>query len=225
MYLFAGRSRHSDVASFLKEAEAAGKIQLILKEFDIERSPDHDLTDAALWEEIHATLKEGPWFLIVSPPCNAFSRARFQFQVHPGPRPLRSLSWPKGFPWLKASHRKQVDEANEFVIQCIHACRVAVGAGGHFLLEHPEGLGAVNGERPGSIWQWPEILNLISFCNAHVLQFINVLLVRRPQNQPDWQLMCGLTTIVAFFLCRFSTQRDFTLAHSPGIAGIFMSRN
>ena len=166
MYLFAGRSRHSDVASFLKEAEAAGKVQLILKEFDIERSPDHDLTDAALWEEIHATLKEGPWFLIVSPPCNTFSRARFQFQVHPGPRPLRSLSWPKGFPWLKASHRKQVDEANAFVIQCIHACRVAVGAGGHFLLEHPEDLGAVNGERPGSIWQWPEILDLISFCNA-----------------------------------------------------------
>eukprot|EP00435_Cladocopium_sp_Y103_P066733 s1270_g29.t1 len=36
LYLFAGRKRHSDVAAYLREAEAAGKIRLILKEFDIE---------------------------------------------------------------------------------------------------------------------------------------------------------------------------------------------
>eukprot|EP00435_Cladocopium_sp_Y103_P074174 s127_g47.t1 len=78
LYLFAGRRRHSDVAAFLRQAESSGKIRLILKEFDIERSPDNDLTNVSLWSEIFDTLKEGGWCVIVSPPCNTFSRARFQ---------------------------------------------------------------------------------------------------------------------------------------------------
>ena len=77
LYLFAGRRRHSDVAAFLRQAESDGKIKLVLKEFDIERSPMHDLTDVSLWDEIVDTLKEGGWCVIVSPPCNTFSRARF----------------------------------------------------------------------------------------------------------------------------------------------------
>ena len=59
MYLFAGGRRCSDVAAYLKEAEASGKIRLILKEFDVERSPEHDLTNVALWTEIIETLEEG----------------------------------------------------------------------------------------------------------------------------------------------------------------------
>ena len=57
-----------------------------MHEFDIERSPQHDLTDNALWDKIFDTLKEGNWVLIVSPPCNTFSRARFQNRRHPWPK-------------------------------------------------------------------------------------------------------------------------------------------
>eukprot|EP00435_Cladocopium_sp_Y103_P018494 s3398_g4.t1 len=161
MYLFAGKRRHSDVAAYLRQAEAAGKIRLILKEFDIERSPDHDLSDASLWKEIFETLEEGNWVVIVSPPCNTFSRARFQFRQHPGPKPLRTKAWPRGFPWLGNVHKKLVAEANFFVEQCLRACDCAASVGGWFLLEHPEDLGLVEGEHPGSIWQWPEVLELI----------------------------------------------------------------
>ena len=72
LYLFAGRRRHSDVGAFLKQAESNGKIKLILKEFDIERSPMHDLTDVSLWSEIFDTLNEGGWCVIVSPPSIHF---------------------------------------------------------------------------------------------------------------------------------------------------------
>ena len=84
MYLFAGRQRHSDIGAFLRKAEKSGKFRLELMEFDIERSPDYDLTDDTLWDRIFALLKEGDWVLIVSPPCNTFSRARFQHQQHSG---------------------------------------------------------------------------------------------------------------------------------------------
>ena len=165
MYLFAGGRRRSDVAAYLKEAEASGKIRLILKEFDVERSPEHDLTNVALWTEIIETLEEGQWFIIVSPPCNTFSRARFQ-RRHPGPRPLRTKAWPRGFPWLSNANKQKVDEANFFVDKCLEACEHAVNFNGYFILEHPEDLGVVDEEHPGSIWQWREVLDLIPRCKA-----------------------------------------------------------
>jgi len=165
MYLFAGGRRRSDVAAYLKEAEASGKIRLILKEFDVERSPEHDLTNVALWTEIIETLEEGQWFIIVSPPCNTFSRARFQ-RRHPGPRPLRTKAWPRGFPWLSNANKQKVDEANFFVDKCLEACEHAVNFNGYFILEHPEDLGVVDEEHPGSIWQWREVLDLIPKCKA-----------------------------------------------------------
>jgi len=161
LYLFAGRRRHSDVGAFLKQAESNGKIKLILKEFDIERSPMHDLTDVSLWSEIFDTLNEGGWCVIVSPPCNTFSRARFQHILHPGPKPLRTRAWPKGFPWLSNANKELVAEANFFVEKCLEACECAAGSDGFFILEHPEDLGTVQGEQPGSIWQWQEVLDLI----------------------------------------------------------------
>ena len=62
LYLFAGKRRQSDVSTFLKRLEEAGKIRLQLQEFDIERSETHDLRSKELWEQICDTLKEGGWF-------------------------------------------------------------------------------------------------------------------------------------------------------------------
>lgn len=147
MYLFAGRKRHSDVAAFLRQAEAKGHIRLLIKEFDIERSPNHDLTDVSLWDEVLDTLQQGGWCVIVSPPCNTFSRARFQHRQHPGPKPLRTKAWPKGFPWLSNVHKQKVSEAIFFVEKCLEACCCAASADGFFILEHPEDLGTVEGEQ------------------------------------------------------------------------------
>lgn len=166
MYLFAGKRRHSDIGSFLRKAEEQGLIRLELRELDIERSSEHDLTDDALWDSLFALLREGNWILIVSPPCNSFSRARFQYRLHPGPRPLRSKTWPRGFPWLSNSNSLIVQEANRFVDRCIEACQICRASAGHFLFEHPEDLGVVHGEHPGSVWQWPEIRELIASTTA-----------------------------------------------------------
>ena len=160
IYLSAGKQRRSDIGIFLREHERSGAISLDIREFDIERSSQHDLTKDELWEEIFATLKEGDWILIVSPPCNTFSRARFQFLRSPGPRPLRNLQWPRGFPWLAVDKRRVVEEANHFIDQCVVACIVCFQHRGHYLWEHPEDLGDVLGRHPGSIWQWPSIRDL-----------------------------------------------------------------
>ena len=118
IYLFAGKQRKADIGEFLRAAEQRGLIKLQLKEFDIERQSDHDLTNQDLWSEIFTLIESGNWIVIVSPPCNTFSRARFQFLRHPGPKPVRNRTWPRGFPWLSGRDRKSVDEANFFVTHC-----------------------------------------------------------------------------------------------------------
>ena len=35
--------------------------------------------------------------VVISPPCNSFSRAR---QTYPGPKPVRNAAHPWGFPWF-----------------------------------------------------------------------------------------------------------------------------
>ena len=163
IYLFAGKQRKADIGEFLKAAEQRGLIKLQLKEFDIERQADHDLTNQDLWSEIFTLIESGNWVVIVSPPCNTFSRARFQFLKHPGPKPVRNRTWPRGFPWLSGRDRVAVDEANFFVTKSIEAASKSLQHGGHFLLEHPEDLGQVQGECPGTIWQWDEVLDLLTF--------------------------------------------------------------
>ena len=163
IYLFAGKQRKADIGEFLKAAEQRGLIKLQLKEFDIERQSDHDLTNQDLWSEIFTLIESGNWVVIVSPPCNTFSRARFQFLRHPGPKPVRNRTWPRGFPWLSGRDRVAVDEANFFVTKSIEAASKSLQHGGHFLLEHPEDLGQVQGECPGTIWQWDEVLDLLTF--------------------------------------------------------------
>ena len=64
------------------------------------------------------------------------------------------------------ANKLKVEEANAFVDRCTQACHIVADTGGHFILEHPEDLGSVEGELPGSIWQWPEVLELIPCCNA-----------------------------------------------------------
>ena len=167
LYLFAGAPRRADINSFLHEYSQAQNFSLHVREVDIERSESDDLSRDQLWEEIFAEIKDGKYdVLIMSPPCGTWSRVRFQWQLHPGPRPQRNKSWPWGFPWLSSAQRKKVDLANYFVSQTIRAAHLASEVGAFFLIEHPEDLGTVNGEAPASIWQLDEMRDLQIATNA-----------------------------------------------------------
>jgi hypothetical protein len=161
LYLFAGAPRRADINSFLHASSLAQEFDLNVREVDIARSESDDLSSAQLWEQLFAEIRDGKYdVIIMSPPCGTWSRVRFQWQLHPGPRPQRNKSWPWGFPWLSAAQRKKVDVANYFVSQTIQAAYIAYAAGTFFLIEHPEDLGSVNGESPASIWQLEEMRDL-----------------------------------------------------------------
>ena len=140
-----------------------------MHEFDILRSSEHDLSNAVLWDKIKALLSQGNAVLLMSPPCDTWSRVR---HARPGPPPLRSLAHPWGFPWLANKHREAVESANTLIKFC---CELAVFAHSHqvpFIMEHPEDLGlAQDGVRPASIWQLDIVQDLVPSCNSITFAF------------------------------------------------------
>ena len=137
---------------------------IVVREFDICRDDKHDLTQANVWGEIYALLAKPNTVFITSPPCNTHSRARHR---RPGPQPLRSSVWPRGFPWLSPPKAATVDAANYMIDCSIKASIIAAEHGNQFLWEHPEHLGlAADGLVPASIWELPELLDVLARFHA-----------------------------------------------------------
>ncbi|CAE7243210.1 unnamed protein product [Symbiodinium sp. CCMP2592] len=111
------------------------------------------------WDQLFELVKQPKTVILISPPYDTFSRARHK---QPGPPPLRSDQWPRGFPWLKDSSMQKVTSANHFIDQCLKATIFAAEAGNFFMWEAPEHFGrTADGIVPSSIWVWPELLDCI----------------------------------------------------------------
>ena len=130
-----------------------------MSEIDICRDPSMDLLDSTTATRCLTEIQNSEWdVVLVTPPCNTFSRARC---VQPGPRPLRSRLYPLGFPWLSDSHRALVEHGNQLVSFSFSVCTAALQNSIPFLLEHPEDLGmTATGHTPASLWQLPEAVAL-----------------------------------------------------------------
>ena len=122
LYLFAGRQRQADLEDALlacvkgfNESSTQFFIHLALIQVDTLRGgAAHDLQSLERQQDHIAAILRGEFDLVlVAPPCNTFSRA--VFSNHPGPRPIRDRTWPRGFPWLEADKRMLADEANNLV--------------------------------------------------------------------------------------------------------------
>ena len=138
-------------------------------ELDILRDKTHDLSQEDAWTRIFSLVQKPKTIFVTTPPCHTFSRARHR---KPGPPPLRSKDWPKGFPWLSEKHYQEVEASNYFILQSVQASYLAHSVGNPYLWEHPEDLGkAADGLSPATIWQWPEILDLLLATEAQSFAF------------------------------------------------------
>ena len=119
--------------------------------------------------QIFALVQKPKTIFVTTPPCHTFSRARHR---KPGPPPLRSVDWPKGFPWLSEKHYQEVEASNYFISQSVQASYLAHSVGNPYLWEHPEDLRkAADDLIPATIWQWAEILDLLLATGAQSFAF------------------------------------------------------
>ena len=159
LYLFAGAKRKSDMRSLL---EAAG---WSIVEFDILRGKDHDLSVKSISDKVLSLIRAGTFAaLLVSPPCDTYTRAKFSPN---GPPPCRNAKFLRGFPWLTGSRLHTVRIANSLSDFAFLAAIAQVATQpGWLFLEFPEDLGAVvsgrfAGMRPASIWQMSSFEDLL----------------------------------------------------------------
>ena len=163
LYLFAGVKRRSDMADALEQA-LLEKYALLpveppalhIEEIDTMRGGHaHNLLDDGVSTVFLENISKGHYDLVlVAPPCNTFSRAVFANSL--GPKPVRDMCWPDGFPWLEPHSRRLADEGTrmvELALECL--ARAAETSSTRGLLEHPEDLGSAALGDPASIWQRP----------------------------------------------------------------------
>ena len=173
LYIFAGDRRRCDVYHYLSEFQQQFNYLLVMREIDLLRGADQDITDESFWADILVSIDNGEWdAIVVTPPCNTFSRSRESWKTHPGPRPIRDRSYPYGFPWLRNADKRAVEQANSFIDKSIECYLRGHRVGAWGLLEHPEDLGVCsNGRSPASIWQLPEIHDLQADTGSNTFAF------------------------------------------------------
>jgi hypothetical protein len=159
LYLFCGQVRKGDIKEHLLNLQQEFAVQIYMIEHDLERDPVHsDLSDHSRQVSCLASVDQQD-FVIATPPCKSYSRSLWSNSN--GPPPLRSATYPRGFPWLSNRDKAKVALANDLVdfsfsmMEAVEEVRKSRFCGG--LLEHPEDLGQVKAHdpftRPASIWQ------------------------------------------------------------------------
>ena len=153
LYIFAGIKRRADVREHLTRMCKEAKVVLVMQEFDLERGDD--ALDDAQWTTLTDSIDEKKWDVVMcTPPCNTFSRARSSWQRSPGPTPIRSKEWPRGFPWLEGWKKEEAERGNLFIDKTFEVTQKCCKAKTGWIVEHPEDLGKTsNGDWPASLWQ------------------------------------------------------------------------
>ena len=154
------------MATCLQQLAGAWALNLKTECVDVKRSAKHDLSlpkvrqsylDRIAAKEFDAVL--------LSPPCASFSRAPWaNFR---GPRPVRSYECPRGLQTLTPAERDRAILGNIFADFSYEVALVADGAATFLAMEQPEDLGALasgphEGLRPASMWQWPQLADLLA---------------------------------------------------------------
>ena len=133
---------------------------------DIKRKPRVDLSYSKQRKKILEKIRSRCYdAVLLSPPCSTFSRAPWANKR--GPRPVRNFANPRGLDSLSSSERDRAILGNIFADFCyeVIACTLDVDIS-FLLLEQPEDLGAMRygpyqGHRPASMWQWPQLPDIL----------------------------------------------------------------
>ena len=166
LYLFSGVPRQHDMTSCLKALCELSGYKLSVHCVDIKRKPRVDLSYSKQREKILEQIKSRCYdAILLSPPCSTFSRAPWANRR--GPRPVRDFDNPRGLDSLSPAERDRAILGNIFADFSYGVISGALDVDISFLLlEQPEDLGAMRygpyqGRRPASMWQWPQLPDIL----------------------------------------------------------------
>ena len=161
LYIFSGRRRLGDFQSFFEEhlAAAGAHAQVLL--LDLALSPDHDVGREGLVDMILRWIRTGAVCgVLLAPPCETWSQARYRKGGPYDPRPVRSATHPLALPGLCNRELEQVCVSNLLLFVALRILVTAMMYGIPAIMEHPAE--PSRKERP-SIWRLPWVRAMFSF--------------------------------------------------------------
>lgn len=164
------------MAGFLRRLAPRMDVQVEITELDIQTDRRSDFTLPAVQKKWLQMIAQGVFFaVIVTPPCSTFSRAVWANDL--GPYPVRSSTFPRGFPWNKGDRFHKAEFGTilaDFSYEALKrqfACSRRVG-----LMEQPEDLGRTSNDRipghqPASMWQFVQFEQLLAMQGVKTVVF------------------------------------------------------
>ena len=171
LYIFSGRRRIGDFQFHFEQhsSQAAVHSQVLL--IDLALSDDHDVGQQSLVETLLRWIRSGcVCAILLAPPCETWSQARYRISGPHDPRPVRSAEHPFALPALSPKELTQVGVANMLLMVAIRLLLAAMLYGVPAVMEHPAE--PKRADRP-SIWRLPWIKAMQRFGQlrrCHILQ-------------------------------------------------------
>eukprot|EP00438_Fugacium_kawagutii_P011413 Skav216741 [mRNA] locus=scaffold178:124271:126382:- [translate_table: standard] len=169
LYVFSGRRREGDfqmqTEHFLRTTGQQGRVLML----DLALSPRHDVYQESLLTVLKSWIQAGLVIgLLIAPPCETWSEARYIEQDFAAPRPLREAANPLCIERLKLSELEQLEVSNHLLFVTIRLVFIAVCHCIPSIVEHPREPKDVH--RP-SIWRlpWFQELFRLKLMTQHVV--------------------------------------------------------
>ena len=165
LYLFSGCTRKGSVSHWTRKLATKWNVKVQIDMVDIRVRPHLDVTKPSVQQSLLNKIRAGYYAaIILSPPCSTFTRATFSNKR--GPRPVRTFVHLRGLPRLTWTERKKAMWGNGLTDFSFTVCKAVRKTDTVVIFENPEDLGAVQqgpflGQRPASMWQWPEFSELL----------------------------------------------------------------
>ncbi|CAE7383616.1 unnamed protein product, partial [Symbiodinium sp. CCMP2456] len=112
-------------------SKALCDVDLPAIEYDLIKSPEHDMYNTLKMEKIRDTVMGAPniQYIHLAPPCNTFSQARW-------PK-IRSKQYPAGLPNVTHKQRHQLHVANKIVQNTVAIADALITGGKMVSIENP----------------------------------------------------------------------------------------
>ena len=131
-------------------------VELTLNMTCIDIKRGNDMLDVTQRNAVIDSIKRGKYdCILVCPPCNTWTRARFSGL--PGPKPLRGILHPRGFPNLTEARQKECDDGTQLVLFTLDVLKAAASLNNtgaihcRVIAEHPEDWGFATRGTPASV--------------------------------------------------------------------------
>ena len=153
LYIFSGRRREGDFQSFFEQEVYRVRIRARVLLLDLALDDSHDVANEVLVQQILSWIHDGAVCgILLAPPCETWSQARFRRERTCDPRPLRSASSPLALPGLRLPELEQLNVSNLLLFVALRILLAAVLSQVAAILEHP-----AEPHRPDrpTIWKLP----------------------------------------------------------------------